>query len=211
MNRGEKRARRAELERASAKLKVMQQRFDRAAHAEGAKVGVPARISCRRGCHHCCHQFVPVTLAEANHIVLSYPAVVEECASELDRQGQKMLDMGIADADFMHLDRSRFVVDWFEARELCPFVDGATGDCRVYDARPHACRQHVLLDADPAICDPKNPPSSHPSWRPESALMQYVKESMPITLALSGGRIVLGPLQTVVLAVRDRLAKLGGG
>jgi hypothetical protein len=96
-----------------------------------------AGIQCHRGCSHCCHGPVEIWPHEAALLVeAAREAGVELDEARLERQGHQT------------------VATWRQqpaADTACVFLDGG-GTCRVYAARPNACRK-LLVTSDPALCD----------------------------------------------------------
>lgn len=94
--------------------------------------------TCKQGCTACCYQRVGITPDEAD--LLAY--VMEGGEIEIDRDllARQAAHKG-DELDFWNLPRE-------EAR--CVFL-GPTGDCRVYEHRPSACRKYFVRSA-PEIC-----------------------------------------------------------
>lgn len=92
---------------------------------------VSRQAACRRGCAHCCHIPVVITLAEAEVLAkatgrtLTVPANARPI-HELDLQAKA----GPAGP--------------------CPFL--REGQCTAYEARPVVCRTHLNMDADDLLC-----------------------------------------------------------
>jgi Fe-S-cluster containining protein len=111
----------------------------------------PARpaIQCSRGCSHCCHGPVEIWPHEAALLVAAARADgLELDRARLARQARQSLDT------------------WREqppADTACAFL-GADGACRVYEARPNACRK-LLVVSRPELCDRgRYPPESVERW-----------------------------------------------
>ena len=94
-------------------------------------------IRCGRGCAHCCRINVTITLPEA-HLLLAWAEDqgIEVDWARVERQAQHP---GLAWRELPLPDRD------------CVFL-GKTGDCRVYEHRPVACRKHFVV-SDPANCN----------------------------------------------------------
>lgn len=95
------------------------------------------RIQCRRGCSHCCSNPVDVWPQEAAALVAAARAAgIELDRAKLERQAAQSIE------------------SWPKqpaADRACVFL-GADGACRVYAARPVACRK-LLVTSDPSLCD----------------------------------------------------------
>jgi Fe-S-cluster containining protein len=116
-------------------------------------------IRCGRGCSHCCRGPVDIWPHEAALLV----ETVRATGMELDKA---------------RLERqSRYTMDtWREQPpedRACVFL-GNDGACRIYEARPNACRK-LLVVTDPALCDAdKHPPESVGRWYSWEAEMMEV-------------------------------------
>jgi len=95
------------------------------------------KIQCRRGCSHCCSNPVEIWPQEAAALVAAASAAgIELDRAKLERQAAQSIE------------------SWPKqpaADRACVFL-GADGACRVYAARPVACRK-LLVTSDPALCD----------------------------------------------------------
>lgn len=90
------------------------------------------KVSCRRGCFHCCYMFVAVTRDEA---LLLRASGVSFDSALIERQA---------------VNEQRFTELLYRHRR-CPFLS-EQGECRVYENRPYVCRKY-LVASDPALCD----------------------------------------------------------
>jgi Fe-S-cluster containining protein len=106
-------------------------------------------IQCRKGCDRCCR--LPVEIWPQEAALLA--AAARDAGIELDRA---------------RLERqSRHTIEsWLRqpaADRTCVFL-GDDGACRVYAARPNACRK-LLVTSDPALCDTeKHAPGTAERW-----------------------------------------------
>jgi Fe-S-cluster containining protein len=97
-----------------------------------------AGIRCGRGCSHCCRNPVEIWPQEAALLVEAARAAgIGLDPARLERQARHGID------DWQRQPR---------ADTACIFL-GEDGACRVYEARPSACRK-LLVTTDPALCDP---------------------------------------------------------
>lgn len=111
--------------------------------------------SCTRGCAACCNQFVGCTLPEATAILARFGRLVDELAPRLREERDAFISVaqeaGIsAEAVPGTTVRDVLAVLWWEKRRPCVFL-GENNDCRIYDARPAACRTY-LVKSDPSLC-----------------------------------------------------------
>ena len=96
------------------------------------------QISCQRGCTHCCHMRVGISLHEAHRLL----AAAAEQQVILD--AKRLVEQASwGDAE-----------DWLQKsheERRCVFLT-AEGDCSVYEARPISCRKYFVL-TPPEKCD----------------------------------------------------------
>lgn len=89
------------------------------------------RITCKKGCHHCCLIHVDITQHEAQLLI------------------QQAEEMGIQiDWSRLWVQSRKNVTTWAEltqAQARCTFLDH-DGSCRVYEYRPSYCRLHTSTD-----------------------------------------------------------------
>lgn len=131
-------------------------------------------IRCRRGCSHCCHGPVEIWPQEAALLVdAARAAGIGIDQARLERQSRHTPDT------WRHQPA---------ADRACVFL-GDDGACRVYAARPNACRK-LLVTSDPALCDSaKHTPEATErwfSWESEmlelAALEVFGRGLMPLVL-----------------------------
>jgi Fe-S-cluster containining protein len=111
--------------------------------------------SCTRGCSACCRQFVSCTLPEATAILARYADVVDELRPRLREEVDAFLSVvasaGITEETVPGTTvRDVLAGLWWQEHRACAFLSEA-GDCRIYEARPAACRTY-LVKSDPALC-----------------------------------------------------------
>ncbi len=95
-------------------------------------------VSCRKGCSFCCRIPVYVTEGEA------------ELLAQAIEQDPKAADLVL-----LARQEAVGVAEWASmptADRVCAFLDKGSGECRVYAARPLACRSYYVV-TDPARCD----------------------------------------------------------
>ena len=107
------------------------------------------KIPCRPGCHECCYDAAFITPFEADLLVAAVKRLPREDQVEVRRRTQrwvkKMRDAGI------DIDGEPTLAAYRAERAPCPLLDGR-GVCRVYEARPLACRGHGVIDETPDAC-----------------------------------------------------------
>lgn len=106
-------------------------------------------IRCRRGCSHCCHGPVEIWPQEAALLVdAARAAGIGIDLARVERQSHHTAET------WRHQPA---------ADRACVFL-GDDGACRVYSARPNACRK-LLVTSDPALCDAeKHAPGAAERW-----------------------------------------------
>lgn len=177
-----------------------------------------ADISCRSGCTACCHQAVPVGLAELRSLRQAIaelkPATrgrVEErivsTATQLRTAGFDADDLNQRSGDARH----QRAADYFDLQLPCPLLDDGT--CVTRDARPLACREY-LVTSDPEHCTTL-PSSNVVRFRSRrdvlgnfARLEQRAEEPNAFILALAlDGEIPSSPVRAP-MATRDVFAAL---
>jgi len=95
-------------------------------------------ITCKKGCHFCCMIHVDITQDEAD-------LLTEYCEEKGIKLDPKRLERQAGhDRDTWGNQPYR---DWG-----CTFLDRKTGTCKVYEHRPSACRNYLVV-SDPKDCD----------------------------------------------------------
>lgn len=214
MNRGERRAAearaRAKANEAISRLVRAHQTYERERGLELVHSGEGARISCRgKGCASCCEQSLVISYAEAVLIVERFPGVVHEVKPELERQ--EMLAARLGAHDLPTALSEDYAFAWWKSRTPCAFLDPETRACRVYEARPLVCRNHAVMDQDPALCGLRADSIAQAvETLPEvlrptdgAAYDRVFATARTITRDLLGG-VVLGVLPTLVNHAAER-------
>jgi Fe-S-cluster containining protein len=164
---------------------------------DGWAAKAAAGASCRRGCHHCCHNLVIVTVTEAIPIAEYLLASAEwrprlpGLLAELRRQIRIVSELGGSQED-------RTAVDWFARKIPCVFLQ-ENGDCGVYPIRPTACRTYFVV-SPPADCAPTRP----------GAQVHYLDASHVLSalwdeMATWGAPIEVASLPEVLAVALDRV------
>ncbi len=133
--------------------------------SEAAIEGLASRgqpISCRQACSACCDHLVPVTLFEAESLsfaIRAMPppqqhALADRFRSALQQLAASGLNDRIQAEDWIGDTPSarHIVLDYLYQRIPCPFlVDSA---CSVYELRPFACREYLVVSPPAHCADP---------------------------------------------------------
>ena len=125
--------------------------------AEAVQAGSP--ISCRAGCGACCRQLVPVSLFEAEALMLWMKSLPEERRTQLEERFNRALsalrEAGVLDSI---LDQSwaleqekatELAIEYFHAGVACPFLEDES--CSIHPFRPLSCREY-LVTSSPELC-----------------------------------------------------------
>lgn len=128
-------------------------------------------IACKKGCHFCCRQLIPIAPMEAKRLAEVVHAMPKKQADALRRKfadakarlvsagllparaakGQAALVSAEKDPKAAWEDVSH---RYFALRLDCPFLED--GACSIYEERPLACREYNVV-TDPAYCDALDP------------------------------------------------------
>ncbi len=120
----------------------------RAADTLGRAVDASGAAPCHKGCNHCCHIPVLVTRAEANLI----SAAADRSMATAPRDSV-VLAHQLEQLSDQHQPEDTNAQRWaHHTGQACPFLDSEDGSCKVWNARPLACRYHYSLDDDDLLC-----------------------------------------------------------
>jgi|GEM_PF-6950777 len=143
---------RSTIRRSVRRLPVVRDTIDNAYHPVRVSQELGVSVACKRGCAHCCHQLVTVTMPEAIDLYLAIeknPLALRRVSAAADAQAQLIM-RGVTSRE------------WFKRGTRCVFLTAAN-DCSVYERRPFACRTHMALEtaehchpdaADPTVKRP---------------------------------------------------------
>lgn len=123
------------LRRAVRRLPVVRDTIDNAYHPVRVAEELGTTVACKKGCAHCCHQLVTVTMPEALDLYL---------AAEKNPLALRRVSAG-ADAQAQSIMRGTSAAEWFKRGTRCVFLTEAN-DCSVYEHRPFACRTLMALE-----------------------------------------------------------------
>ncbi len=119
--------------RASAAARIAQDVFEVSLRRDPG----PQAVACRKGCAHCCTNFVaasiPEVLALARAVRAQWPSTEAPIRARIDT---------VSARDFAAADRTGLT-------EPCPILDD--GMCRAYTARPLVCRDFASVSLDACI------------------------------------------------------------
>ncbi len=112
-------------------------------HDKAAEVFDPARIeagvgeplACKKGCGHCCHQLVALSMVEAlaiYDVIKDDPWKLQRVARWSAEQADLIMSQGVTEAT------------WFRRGTRCMFL-GDDSTCGIYETRPVACRTLTAL------------------------------------------------------------------
>lgn len=108
-------------------------------------------IPCKRGCSNCCYDIAIVTHLEMPPIIERLrkmgPLELHFIALAIDEWFQRAKAGGINP-----FNCEPEVQTYFQAKLACPLLNRSTGECRIYDERPVACRGHYVVDETPDAC-----------------------------------------------------------
>lgn len=112
-------------------------------------------VACKRGCSHCCHVQVLITVDEAEII-----------GKRIGRKPQPIFGRGRGRADVQSFD--------WGYHNPCTFL--VNGECSIYENRPLPCRLQYNLDHDSLMCELTPPESKRvPYLNPHPYLMAFLQ------------------------------------
>ncbi len=171
-------------------------------HAEPWTQHARSIASCQRGCNHCCYQLIGTSLAEgaliAAHLMDS-PSWMPELQALRVRLQQDSDDIRA-----MSGTKSKSY-QWMENKKGCPFLDKKSGDCRIYNVRPIACRTYFVV-SDPDNCSPDKPGA-------EVRIIDPSHAQVPLINAIVGLEAIptlTGSMQSMVLAGMELISHSSG-
>ena len=107
-----------------------------------------AKVSCRSGCSHCCHQPIMITAPEVEHImeyVNKHHIEIDKSKLDIHSKWEK--------ADYYKKENRPLTGCVFLSKE---------GQCRIYDHRPATCRTYFVR-SNPKFCKIKYK-HKHPNY-----------------------------------------------
>lgn len=145
---------RSAIRRAVRRLPVVREEIDHAHHPLKVQQDTGLPVACKRGCAHCCHLLVTVSMVEALDLFFHAqqdPWLLRRVAQWSDSQA-------------LLLARGLTAKGWFAQGTRCMFLTDAN-DCAAYEVRPFACRTFMALEtaehcrpdaADPTVKRPNS-------------------------------------------------------
>lgn len=121
-----------------------------------------AWIVCQAGCDDCCRRPFAITAADARRLQAGLRELDDETRAEIRQRAAEVREAIALDfpgdwASGALTDRPEWR-EWFFARHAglaCPVLDLETGECRLYEHRPVACRlAGPLIQIGDGITDP---------------------------------------------------------
>lgn len=100
-------------------------------------------LPCKRGCAHCCHQFILVSVPEAMYMVKDLISTPQgrkwlQAHSQVFNQQAKLIN-GISERELGAIRNK-----WFDESTPCAFLDEQTKECVIYQNRPAVCRSYFV-------------------------------------------------------------------
>lgn len=153
-------------------------------------IRVRDRVSCRKGCSHCCYYPVLMSIPEA---LLLYRGIVRKrlWTNKLKADFEKSADRVLG----LNLEV------WILSKIPCPLLDESAGTCKAYDVRPFSCRTVYSIN-DPHYCDPSHSSGLPPLLDRKEAIKGMVEVETKLLARHRIGRIVLPLATSVLLAAR---------
>lgn len=118
-------------------------------------IGNGGEIPCHMGCTVCCHYLVLLSppealrlLQETMHLSLKKCGDVVQGCSRMADSVRKYLFRSISplDGDATSHQQEDFADWYFKQKEPCSFL--SNNSCSIYEYRPIACREHLIVDTD---------------------------------------------------------------
>lgn len=121
-------------------------------------------VTCRKGCMNCCRYLVPLSVPETLCLQEDLNAQKSEVRQVTFRAfaavGKKMISAGpphipshrATDSLGCTVSPAGAAGQWYAQLDVtCPLLDQTRQACRMYDQRPLACREHMVISA-PDMC-----------------------------------------------------------
>jgi Fe-S-cluster containining protein len=121
---------------------------------QAAQTGRP--VQCRNGCCACCRYLVALSLPEVYAFRQVFSSIDIERRIPILHAGinasKQILDSSLREKSGIHDGSDMPAINqWYASLHLkCPFL--SAGSCSIYEQRPLACREHIVITS-PAFCD----------------------------------------------------------
>lgn len=150
--------------------------------------GLPTQIQCRKGCTACCHD-VPTGVQAVEYLALyqayrrlpDYEQLHNAAVDLGELLRAKLTEAGVSDTASLMSDSDDYraaQLAFRNSRSPCVFLDGESGECRVYAWRPIPCRMHVSM-SDPQWCwsdDERAADAQTPNFAPPQTAVDTMRE-----------------------------------
>ncbi len=135
---------------------------------------------------------IGATLSEGANIaahLLESPAWIPEIRKLRDRLQEDTNEIRAISQNKQH--------KWLASKKGCAFLDQKSGDCRIYNFRPTACRTYFVT-SDPGLCSPDKPGAQVLIVNPQQAVTPFIHALLGETASTIPP--LTGSLQSMVLA-----------
>jgi Fe-S-cluster containining protein len=120
-------------------------------------------IPCKRGCDACCYEALLLMHMEMRPILKHLASMPKPLLADIRA---RLLDWveGMRRAGLDPFAAEWDVHAYYRAHLACPLLDQKTNECRVYAARPVACRGHHVVDVTAEACTGRGVDGSSIPW-----------------------------------------------
>lgn len=157
-----------------------------------------ARVSCKKGCNHCCYQMVKATMAEGAAVAahLLEKGTFEQFRPRLEETSRLADKVG---------EKEGGTMEYFKTKTPCAFLKD--GECAVYEVRPAICRSYYVA-TDPKNCSPDRPGAEVGIVDDRFVMSHFVDQILKTTHPAIPANI--GPFASVVLAGKELIERSPG-
>jgi len=157
-------------------------------------------ITCQANCSHCCKYLVPLTIPEAMWLreeVMQMPKWKRKfvyksttlTAKHILELAPKSFLQELIEAQNETGSKSNDISKWYHSMKLaCPFL--LSNKCTIYNQRPMACREHLVVNSASGFCNPGN------TKQPQLLQMPI---SLVMALAELTSELEQKPVETIIL------------
>lgn len=125
---------RSAARRVTRRLPVIREEVDARYNRQLVEEQLGTTVACQKGCAHCCHQLVSVSMMEAVDIhlhVQKHPLLAYRVRQWVSAQVPLLM-------------KGMTAPQWFALQKRCVFLDGNNA-CSIYERRPFPCRWLMAL------------------------------------------------------------------